>query len=467
MRRRMQTLLAAAAIAVAPAGLLAQKQAGTPGDATLAAPAKQWAARTSPSEITVVWQPVKGATAYAIHARKPDGSTVKIMQVAGATVGRIVIPVARLIAAQVMDHAEHVARLFIVAVDGPKASTPVWFNEIFVGDAKAAQRPAAPANVQLRETSAGVLTLTWDEVPGATGYTIGRASGNEGFRRFCDICPTGGQLVDTVPATGVRYAYTVAALSPAGPSPRATSPAVTPTGGIILAGPIGDAPPAPGDAKDAAPGAPTQLKSALVVDDKGARRVRLSWVAGVRTGMYEIYRSACNGPLEFISRLEPPPITLGVFPTMEFMDRLSEDMIRAGCNLAYELKGLNPKGAVTARFADVPVGTGGSTGGGTVGGTGGGSGGGPASASAPPPPANPVARAVSGNEVRLTWSPVAGATGYRIERALGASTYQPLATLSGDATSYSDARTGLVKQNPKYRISAVNAAGASAAVSFP
>ncbi|MHB1264797.1 MAG: fibronectin type III domain-containing protein [Gemmatimonadaceae bacterium] len=469
MQRWIPRLIAASMFAAGMATTAAaQQQERASGDAKLAAPAKLWAARTSPTEITLVWQPVKGATAYEIHERQPDGSSVEIMSLAGGQIGRVVIPIGRLVARQVAAEAERVTRLFLRAVNGPKASTPAWFNEVFVGPGKGLVRPTTPANLRAEETSPGVITVTWDEVRGATAYTIGRAAGNDGFRRHCELCPTGGRFVDTVPATGVRYVYSVVAIGPGGASVRATTPAVVPGGAAHASGaggaanpkeatPAADSLPSSStpEGKDAAPGAPTQLKAALLVDDKGRRGVRLSWRAGAGTVTYEVLRAACNGPLQVIARLEPPPFELGVFPAMQYFDAVFDAAFRQGCALRYELKGINPKGAVAARFDDVPVTT-----------PGGGAPSSPAAAP-PPPPANPQARAVSGNEVRLTWTASPGATGYRIERAIGASTYQLLATLSAEATSYADARTGLMKQNPKYRISALNAAGASAAVSFP
>jgi lysophospholipase L1-like esterase len=79
--------------------------------------------------------------------------------------------------------------------------------------------------------------------------------------------------------------------------------------------------------------------------------------------------------------------------------------------------------------------------------------------SAPPAPATLTATAVSASQVNLSWSAVADATGYRVERSTDAATWASAAAL-GSVTSYSD--TGLASGTTyHYRVVATNAGGDS------
>ncbi len=85
----------------------------------------------------------------------------------------------------------------------------------------------------------------------------------------------------------------------------------------------------------------------------------------------------------------------------------------------------------------------------------------------PPPPGAPTnptgftATAASSSGINLSWSAVASATGYALERKTGAGAYAPIATPSG--ASYAD--TGLSASTTyTYRLKAVNASGSSSGV---
>jgi len=87
-------------------------------------------------------------------------------------------------------------------------------------------------------------------------------------------------------------------------------------------------------------------------------------------------------------------------------------------------------------------------------------------ASAPPPVGAPHA-VIGTSSVSLSWRASPGATSYRIERAVGAGPWQLVSTLAGNVTAMLDNLAGAAKLNPKYRITAVNAAGSSVPVAFP
>ena len=97
---------------------------------------------------------------------------------------------------------------------------------------------------------------------------------------------------------------------------------------------------------------------------------------------------------------------------------------------------------------------------------GGASGVGAGAVSAPPPVGAPHA-VIGTSSVSLSWRASPGATSYRIERAVGTGTWQLVSTLAGNVTAMLDNLAGAAKLNPKYRITAVNAAGSSVPVAFP
>jgi lysophospholipase L1-like esterase len=79
----------------------------------------------------------------------------------------------------------------------------------------------------------------------------------------------------------------------------------------------------------------------------------------------------------------------------------------------------------------------------------------------PAAPATLTATAISTSQVDLSWSAVAGATGYRVERSTDGATWASLAQLTGSVTSHSD--TGLAPGTTyRYRVVATNAGGESA-----
>jgi lysophospholipase L1-like esterase len=82
-------------------------------------------------------------------------------------------------------------------------------------------------------------------------------------------------------------------------------------------------------------------------------------------------------------------------------------------------------------------------------------------ATPPAAPATLTATAVSTSQVDLSWSAVADATGYRVERSTDGATWASLAELAGSVTSHSD--TGLAPGTTyRYRVVATNAGGESA-----
>ena len=102
-------------------------------------------------------------------------------------------------------------------------------------------RPTAPAAVQARETGETEVTLSWNPVPGATAYMIGRVVGGSGLHMLCDVCPPSGEFVDTTATPGLEHTYMVAAIFPLGISTRTPSNRLT-VGAAQLAAATASAP---------------------------------------------------------------------------------------------------------------------------------------------------------------------------------------------------------------------------------
>lgn len=200
------------------------KGAGDPKG--LVPPPKAWAAQVSPTEFTLVWGGVTGATGFEVLVRNVQGKLVRL-GLLSASGSRFIVSLTRLSALGItLDQLQFAVRALSGAVEGPLT----MFNPVSTAKQSAAKAQVAPANVVARETAPGIVTVTWDGVEGATAYAIGRAVGTSGFQRFCDLCPTSGILVDTVPTAGTQYAYSITAITPTGRS-RAIS-----TGRIEVSG---------------------------------------------------------------------------------------------------------------------------------------------------------------------------------------------------------------------------------------
>jgi len=422
----------------------AQTTQGGAGAKQLAVPPKLWAAQVSPTEITLTWGSIPGAIAYEIFFRDAKGGTVKLGE-AGASATRYVVPVGRLSGV-----ASQAIALAVRAIGSGRVGGVLgWFNQVSLAKAGTGKGALAPTNVRVAEHSPGVITLTWDDVAGATAYAIGRASGTSGFQRLCDLCPVGGRYVDTVPATNVRYVYRIVGLTPSGATRATMSDSIVPTG-VIVAGPGSGTSATPSgaaaaDAKSLADGATVTARPI----GGGLIRVIVRFATPIVQGVtVNLVRRACSGPLQIIRRVaDNAPFEIDEalggldFPECNGFSKRS---------ISYSLQVSDPKGSLAqSKSATVEL---------------------PAQeAVATTPPATPtnlrIANLSNGSRI-LTWDAVAGATSYRIERVVGAKgAWTLVREVEGSAKSYTDAMR--TSEPPRYRITAVNAAGASAAGIFP
>ncbi len=85
--------------------------------------------------------------------------------------------------------------------------------------------PSIPQNF-LCQTGNGVVLLTWNLVPSATGYPVYRSTDGVTFTLLAT--PTGNSYTDSAVTVGTQYYYTVAASSGAGTSPQTANQGIVP-----------------------------------------------------------------------------------------------------------------------------------------------------------------------------------------------------------------------------------------------
>lgn len=230
-------------------------------NAPFPAPTQLWAAQTSPTDITLVWQPVPGALTYRLYAHR-DGADRQV-GTTRATGNRFIQRVTAV-------GVPHIYAIEAVAENGT-VSPRVRFNEVV--PVEAVPGPvAAPASVTATADPSGTVVVRWTAVPGATAYMVGRAVSPGGYRMICSLCPGNSTTyVDSATTAGAKHSYTVVALTPRGAS-RATR-----SGEAVAAAP---APPARPTATPAPVAKTIEVKpapgSCLALGEEGNFIVRLA-----------------------------------------------------------------------------------------------------------------------------------------------------------------------------------------------
>ena len=181
-------------------------------------PTKLWAAQTSLNGISLAWTLSPGATGYVLYRQAGNEGRAKLATLAG-NVSRY--------GYTVRAASEKIQQFYLqsIGTDGPGADT-VAFNPVTLVNAAVAAVP--PASVKATESSPGVITVTWTSSAGATGYMLGRVVGGGGLAMLCALCSTQATYVDSGVANGIRYQYSVIAITPTAVSLRTMSNAVTP-----------------------------------------------------------------------------------------------------------------------------------------------------------------------------------------------------------------------------------------------
>ncbi|MCC2670997.1 MAG: hypothetical protein K0Q72_3468, partial [Armatimonadetes bacterium] len=132
--------------------------------------------------------------------------------------------------------------------------------------------PAAPTGVQAAAGNARV-TLSWNGVSGAAGYTVKRSTtSGYGYVTLSSSLTT-ATYTDTLAANGTTYYYTVTATNAGGESAASAQVSATPSAPAATA-----------------PAAPTGLQAAA-----GNAQVTLSWTASTGATSYTVKRSTTSG----------------------------------------------------------------------------------------------------------------------------------------------------------------------------
>ena len=246
---------------LAAAGMLA----GSTASGAQQPPAgRLWAAQTGIDQVTLGWDSIPGTAEYRVYLGDPSAPSTftrpPVRRLRGHSRRTMLTGVQRAASGITLVAVDAAGRVLQQAAFNPV--TPATFFP-----------PATPpTGVTAQATSGSEVVVTWDSVPGATGYVIGRSVHKSGFSMLCALCPNEGRYVDRNVMAGLPHTYNVAAIFPSGDvSTRvaagpvtpgatqvATAPVVTPPSGMPTGGaPIGGSPPVSVPTAGAPPAVPT------------------------------------------------------------------------------------------------------------------------------------------------------------------------------------------------------------------
>ncbi len=178
---------------------------------------RMWAAQTGPDQVRLSWDHIPGANEYWIYLGAPGGPGTQrpYERLSSNSDGAFLTGIKRLSNG-----------IYLVAVDvNGRVLQQAPFNQVAAATTFSPITP--PAQVTAMVTGTTEVALSWNPVPGATAFFIGRAVGNGGYSTICDLCSTQG-YVDRDAQPGFPHTYTVSAIFPQGISERITSNRVTP-----------------------------------------------------------------------------------------------------------------------------------------------------------------------------------------------------------------------------------------------
>ena len=404
--------LAVTTLPSAPTGVVA-----TPGD----------------GRIDLTWTAVHGATGYTVQS-------------GAATVASSVVPSAALTG--LVDGTTYALRVTAVDDAGRSASSAV------VLAAPLAPLPAAPTGLMAADVTASGATLTWDPVPGATGYEVSAEGAHLGSAATTTY-------TDATAGSGATRAYAVTAVNPSGAGPAAevavlTLPAapgpvtasdVTASGATLAWDPVPGASgyavladgsrigttDTPGYTDAAAPGGATVAYSVSAVDASG--------------------EGAASAPVAVLT-LPTAPTGLTASAVTVFGASLAWDPVPGATSYVVYARGAPIATLTQPVFIDTTAGPGASVTYAVAAVDGSGSGAPSAPVTVVTLPAAPTgltASAVTAAGATLTWDPVPGATGYQV--SAGGS---PVGSSSGPTYTDSSAAAG---STVAYAVSATDASG--------
>jgi fibronectin type 3 domain-containing protein len=261
--------------------------------------------------------------------------------------------------------------------------------------------PAAPAGL----TAVGgnnLVTLNWSASAGAVVYRVFRStvSGSEANPAFAAGLGSPG-YTDTAAVNGTKYYYTVTAVNTAGPSGYSNEASATPA--------------------STAPASPTLLTATAATGGVGP--IALTWTSSAGATVYRVFRSTVSGG-------EVNPAFAAGIAVTAYTDTSA---LTPGITYYYKVTAVNTGGA-SPMSNELGV------------------------LLSPAAPTNLTATAAAGGDapVTLAWTASVGATGYNVYRA-------SVEIGSTSTTGFSDTSVVPGGVTVSYTVTAVNAAGTSAA----
>ena len=420
------------------------------GTGTIAAPTGVVAELTSPGVVTVRWNPIDGASAYAVgRSVRPNGfrplcdlcDPRRAKYVDRETVAGQVHLYS--VATVTPDGRSRVTRSNEVTPTGSAGpvqlatedSTPP--ADFTATDSSVAADSKGAIDLKAGLKSGNTVLLTWNGLLSGHRYQIRRTIEGALSSVIATITGTMSQYLDQLPSgIGGRVSYLIEELNGKGASPQVV---------IALNTQLFDSAKARTYSASALSKGPSNLRATVI----SPGTIRLDWnllapVAGQMMPYIRIYRRLENGALVLIGSVNPG--------LASFIDHLQGNFmgVTYAIEAVYE-KGPSQRATVSIDpRKDLVAGAGG------VGDTTGGKG-----AVANPLPKGPsdVNAVMSGpNTVTLTWIPLPDAT-YEIRRSIGTALGQVIATIASEAGRYVDQLPPLssTKDNTVlYRISVAN-----------
>jgi subtilisin family serine protease len=287
---------------------------------------------------------------------------------------------------------------------GLTANTPYWYqvtasnstgSSVPSTATSATTNPGAPGGLVANPVSFSQIDLSWTAPSGGTSYRVERAVGSGTFS-LVGTAP-GTSYSDTGLSSSTTYSYRVSA---AGATATSSGPYSATATATTQAGP---------------PSTPSGVTAAPVTG--ASDQVRVAWSGSAGATSYAVERgSAASGPWT--------PRATGVTSTSYTDTGLSPNATFYYRVTASNATGSSAPSAPTAATTN------------------------------PGPPGGLSARAASSSRIALSWTGVAGATSYRVERARGSGSFSFIGTATG--TSFTS--SGLSSSTTySYRVTAVGA----------
>jgi titin len=288
--------------------------------------------------------------------------------------------------------------------------------------------PGTPTGLVATAVSPTQVSLSWIPPTNTGGYPLTgykiefRVGGGDYVQLVENTASTSTTYSHTGLTTNNVYSYRVYAITSFGTSTSSTEAIAQPKA----------------TSKVTAPDSPTGLEATAV----SPTQINLSWVAPSKNGGFPITGYKIE------SKAGSGSYTTLVSNTVTTATTYQHTSLTTGTKYTYKVSAINSvgTGAASSETSATPTST--------------------SAASAPGPPSALTATAVSGTEVRLSWSPPANTggsaiTGYKIEFMTSSGSYTTLvANTASTTTAYSHA--GLTSgQLYLYRVSAINAIGTS------